>query len=241
MSITGTDAADQGRGPDRGPDRRDERRHRRARGAARAGPHRARPGRADVAAGRHGRRARVPGHPLDGGRRGARAWPATTTRRSRRTACSRPASAPIQIACGSEGLWRALCGALELGPGRRRLRHQPRAGRAPRRRSSRGSSRTSPTSPPSTGSRLLAEAGVPSGKVRSMDDVYSWDQALLAGPDAHASTTPPSARSTCPGSPLRFDDNPYSGGRSSHEPPPTLGQHNESIREWLDADPAETF
>src|SRR3712207_6984768 len=25
-------------------------------------------------------------------------------------------SAPIQIACGSEGLWRALCGAMGWGP-----------------------------------------------------------------------------------------------------------------------------
>jgi crotonobetainyl-CoA:carnitine CoA-transferase CaiB-like acyl-CoA transferase len=39
-----------------------------------------------------------------------------------------------------------------------------------------------------------------------------------------------------PGSPVRFDDNPYSGGRSSHAAPPTLGQHNESIRAWLDED-----
>jgi crotonobetainyl-CoA:carnitine CoA-transferase CaiB-like acyl-CoA transferase len=38
-----------------------------------------------------------------------------------------------------------------------------------------------------------------------------------------------------PGSPLRFDDNTHSGGRSSHEAPPTLGQHNESIRKWLDS------
>ena len=30
-------------------------------------------------------------------------------------------------------------------------------------------------------------------------------------------------------------DNPYAGGRSSHAAPPTLGQHNESIRAWLDS------
>ena len=40
-------------------------------------------------------------------------------------------TAPIQIACGSEGLWRALCTALGVGPGRGRLRHQPRTGREP--------------------------------------------------------------------------------------------------------------
>jgi hypothetical protein len=38
-----------------------------------------------------------------------------------------------------------------------------------------------------------------------------------------------------PGPPIRLDDNTYAGGRSDHVAPPTLGQHNESIREWLDS------
>ena len=37
-----------------------------------------------------------------------------------------------------------------------------------------------------------------------------------------------------PGSPLRFDDNAFSGGRSRHTAPPSLGQHNESIRAELE-------
>ena len=45
---------------------------RRARRLDRTGPDRPRPGRAYVAAGRHGRRTRLPGHPLDGRGRGAR-------------------------------------------------------------------------------------------------------------------------------------------------------------------------
>ena len=40
---------------------------------------------------------------------------------------------------------------------------------------------------------------------------------------------------TLPGSPVRFDDNPHSGGRADHLPPPTLDQHGEAIREWLDS------
>ena len=81
--------AHQGRRADRRPARRHERRLRRGGRAARAHPHRPRPGGAYVAARRHGRRAHLPGHQVDGGGRGARASPATTTRRSRRTACSR--------------------------------------------------------------------------------------------------------------------------------------------------------
>ena len=45
-------------------------------------------------------------------------------------------------------------------------------------------------------------------------------------------TTP--GRLDLPGSPIRFDDNAYSGGRAEHVAPPTLGQHNESIRTWLE-------
>ena len=38
-----------------------------------------------------------------------------------------------------------------------------------------------------------------------------------------------------PGSPIRFDDNPFSGGRRTHLAPPTLGQHDAEIRAWLEA------
>lgn len=35
---------------------------------------------------------------------------------------------------------------------------------------------------------------------------------------------------TLPGPPLRYDDR----GRTEHTAPPVLGQHNESVRAWLD-------
>ena len=79
---------------------------------------------------------------------------------------------------------------------------------------------------------LLAAAGVPAGKVRSMDDVYSWEQVLSQGLllDVDHATQ---GRLQLPGSPLRFDDNAHSGGRETHLAPPTLGQHTASIKEWL--------
>jgi crotonobetainyl-CoA:carnitine CoA-transferase CaiB-like acyl-CoA transferase len=81
----------------------------------------------------------------------------------------------------------------------------------------------------------LTEAGVPSGKVRSLDDVYGWDQTrsqglLLEVDHATAGTL------TLPGSPLRYDDNAHSGGREAHLAPPTLDQHGAAIRAWLDTD-----
>lgn len=79
----------------------------------------------------------------------------------------------------------------------------------------------------------LAELGIPAGKVRTIDEVYEWDQTvsqhLLLSVD-HAVLGP----ITIPGSALRLDDNPYCGGRAEHLPPPLLGEHNESVRAWLD-------
>jgi crotonobetainyl-CoA:carnitine CoA-transferase CaiB-like acyl-CoA transferase len=75
----------------------------------------------------------------------------------------------------------------------------------------------------------LAGLGIPAGEVRTLDRVYDWDQTrsqgLLVDVD-HATVGP----ITLPGPPLRFDD----GGRLSHTAPPTLGQHDESVRRWLD-------
>ncbi|MBB3043302.1 CaiB/BaiF CoA transferase family protein [Nocardioides soli] len=142
-------------------------------------------------------------------------------------------SAPVQIACGSEGLWRALCGALGWDPAEdgfatnaERVAH--RDALITRIES------LFAAEPAEHWLALLSEAGVPSGKVRSMDDVYSWDQVLSQGLllSVEHSTQ---GELKLPGSPIRFDDNPFSGGRSEHVAPPTLGQHNESIREWLES------
>jgi crotonobetainyl-CoA:carnitine CoA-transferase CaiB-like acyl-CoA transferase len=144
------------------------------------------------------------------------------------------ATAPIQIACGSEGLWRDLCASLGWDPLADRL------GTNPERVANRDVLIAKleahfADSPAEHWLSVLSEAGVPSGKVRSMDDVYAWDQVLSQGLllDVEHSTLGPIQ---LPGSPLRFDDNAFSGGRAEHVAPPTLGQHNESIREWLAAD-----
>ena len=90
MSLTGTDAEHPQRvgRADRRPAGRHVRRLRRGRRAARAQPHRQGPGRAHLAAGVDRRGARLPGHPVHGGRRGRARPAATTTRRSAPTACS---------------------------------------------------------------------------------------------------------------------------------------------------------
>jgi crotonobetainyl-CoA:carnitine CoA-transferase CaiB-like acyl-CoA transferase len=74
----------------------------------------------------------------------------------------------------------------------------------------------------------LAELGIPAGKVRNFEEVYTWEQTKSQGllvDVEHAAL----GRITLPGPPLRFDD----GGRSEHLAPPTLDQHGEAIRDWL--------
>jgi crotonobetainyl-CoA:carnitine CoA-transferase CaiB-like acyl-CoA transferase len=146
------------------------------------------------------------------------------------------ATAPIQIACGSEGLWRALCTALEWDA------EEDGFATNPERVANRDAliekmEALFAAEDAEHWLSLLSDAGVPSGKVRSMDDVYSWDQVLSQG--LRLSVDHPTLGAVdLPGPPIRLDDNAYAGGRSDHVAPPTLGQHNQSIREWLDSSEA---
>jgi crotonobetainyl-CoA:carnitine CoA-transferase CaiB-like acyl-CoA transferase len=142
------------------------------------------------------------------------------------------ATAPVQIACGSEGLWRALCTAFGWDPAEDRFATNPQRV-ANRDELIERIETLFADKPAEHWLALLADAGVPSGKVRSLDDVYGWEQTLSQGlllSVEHATQ----GRLDLPGSPIRFDDNAFSGGRPEHVAPPTLGQHDASIRAWLD-------
>ena len=142
-------------------------------------------------------------------------------------------TAPIQIACGSENLWKALCTALDLDETDARFSTNPL--RVEHRDELIALLEAHfATDPAEYWLDLLSSAGVPSGKVRTLDDVYSWEQTLSQG---LLLSVPHETLGSVelPGSPIRYDDNAFSGGRSAHAAPPTLGQHNESIREWLDS------
>lgn len=143
----------------------------------------------------------------------------------------RCADGTLQIAVGSEGLWRRLVAAFpdldrpEFGGNPERVRARAEviaavdAAFAPY--------------PLATLLPKLAEIGVPAGEVRSLDRVYDWDQTrsqgLLIDVD-HATL----GSITLPGPPLRFDRNSFAGGREQNTAPPTLGQHTESVLAWLD-------
>ncbi|MBM6402035.1 CaiB/BaiF CoA transferase family protein [Phycicoccus sonneratiae] len=79
----------------------------------------------------------------------------------------------------------------------------------------------------------LAELGIPAGKVRTIDEVYDWDQTRSQGLVVSVDH-PVLGPVELPGPPIRFDDNAFGGGREVHLPPPALDEHGASVRAWLD-------
>jgi crotonobetainyl-CoA:carnitine CoA-transferase CaiB-like acyl-CoA transferase len=77
---------------------------------------------------------------------------------------------------------------------------------------------------------LLAQAGVPAGSIRSIDEVYEWEQTRSQGLVISVDH-PVLGRIELPGPALRFDDQPP----REHAAPPVLGQHDAGVRAWLDA------
>jgi crotonobetainyl-CoA:carnitine CoA-transferase CaiB-like acyl-CoA transferase len=78
----------------------------------------------------------------------------------------------------------------------------------------------------------LAAAGIPAGRVRTLDEVYEWEQTrsqhLLLQID-----DPTLGPLTLPGSPLRFDAVDGREHEVPADPPPRLGEHNAAVRAWL--------
>lgn len=141
------------------------------------------------------------------------------------------ATSPVQVAVGSEGLWRRFAVAVGLDPeegrfatNRDRVAHQ---GQLIERIESIFAAREA-----EHWLELLTEAGVPAGKVRALDDVYAWDQTRSQGLILDVEH-PEFGHLKLPGSPIRFDDHAHSGGREEHLPPPLLDEHGAAIRAWL--------
>jgi crotonobetainyl-CoA:carnitine CoA-transferase CaiB-like acyl-CoA transferase len=138
----------------------------------------------------------------------------------------------LQIACGSEGLWVKLATAFGIDP--------TTDGMATNRERVANRDAVNAAVNAAFADRTLAELltrldeiGVPAGEVRTLDRVYEWDQTRSQGLVVDIDH-PVLGSIEIPGPPIRFDDNPYAGGRPEHLAPPTLGQHNDSVRAWLD-------
>jgi crotonobetainyl-CoA:carnitine CoA-transferase CaiB-like acyl-CoA transferase len=143
----------------------------------------------------------------------------------------RTADAPIQIACGNENQWRALAELLGIDDPRFDGNRQ-RVGLRDELVGVLEAALAGGGAEDWLG--RLAELGIPAGKVRTLDDVYSWEQTRSQGLVIEVDH-PTVGTVELPGPPLRFDDNAHAGDRTAHLPPPRLGEHNESVRAWLDA------
>lgn len=75
----------------------------------------------------------------------------------------------------------------------------------------------------------LGELGVPAGAIRSIDEVYAWDQTRSQGLLVEVEH-PVLGRIELPGPPLRFDGLPP----AEHSAPPMLGQDGDAVLAWLE-------
>jgi crotonobetainyl-CoA:carnitine CoA-transferase CaiB-like acyl-CoA transferase len=142
------------------------------------------------------------------------------------------ATAPVQVAVGSEGLWKRFAPVAGIDPDDPRF--TTNSDRVAHRDDLIAAIEQTFTEVPAEDLlQRLADAGVPAGKVRTLDDVFAWEQTLSQGLLIDVEH-PTGGRVQLPGPPLRFDDSTHAGGRDQHAPPPRLGEHDDSVRAWLD-------
>ena len=141
----------------------------------------------------------------------------------------------VQMSVGSERLWQAFCAEFGIaadapgfGSNAERV-----AARAETIRTVEAAFADSDTEPLLA---RLAAAGIPAGRVRSLPEVYAWDQVRSQGLVVEVDHAALGAISL-PGPALRFFDVDGDGeterARTAHTAPPTLDQHGDEIRAWL--------
>ena len=145
------------------------------------------------------------------------------------------AGGSVQLSCGSEGLWRRLC--TEFGLDAEAPGLATNGERVARREEViellEG---VFAETPPAELLARLDAAGVPAGKVRTLDEVYAWDQLESQGLKVFVEH-PTAGPLTLPGPPLRFFTAGAEGEtettRRDHTAPPVLGADGDAIRAWL--------
>jgi formyl-CoA transferase len=137
---------------------------------------------------------------------------------------------PIQIAVGTDTQWAALCAVLGIEQAEKFSTNSLRVSRHGELVDELNAALASRTS-----ASILAEletAGVPAGKIRSMDEVYAWDQTRSQGLviDVDHATL---GTIEIPGPALRWFDGSGEITPTRHRAPPTLGQHTDDVLAWL--------
>lgn len=141
----------------------------------------------------------------------------------------RCADGAVQIALGSEALWQRFCAGFDLDPATAGMAdNAERVGNREAVIAFVEDAFSSWEAEPLLA--RLAEVGVPAGKVRTLDEVYTWDQTASQGLLIDVDH-PTLGSLRLPGPPLRFFD---AAGtevtRREHVAPPLLDQHGEDVR-----------
>jgi formyl-CoA transferase len=136
----------------------------------------------------------------------------------------------IQVACGNEEHWRRFAGVLGIDPA-----EFPDNGDRVARRGAliKRVEEALATRPRHDWLAALASEGVPAGAIRTLEEVYAWDQTLSQGLVISVEH-PLAGQVRLPGPAIRIeraDGTPLT--RCDHQPPPTLGQHDQDVRRWL--------
>lgn len=145
------------------------------------------------------------------------------------------ADGAVQIAVGSERLWRDFCTGFDLDPMR-----EPFASNGER------AANLDTLIPyieevfaswrPAALLARLSNIGIPAGRVRSIDEVYDWEQTRSQGLliDVEHATL---GSLQLPGPPLRFfDEDGAETTPRGDSAPPVLDQHGDAIRAWIQGD-----
>ncbi|MCC9204449.1 CaiB/BaiF CoA transferase family protein [Arthrobacter sp. zg-Y769] len=139
----------------------------------------------------------------------------------------------VQISVGSEKLWATFAAAFGIDASRPEF-----AGNAQRVRNRQAVIDTIEEAFADMEAEPLLEklraAGIPAGKVRTLDEVYGWEQVHSQGLVVHVEH-PVLGTVALPGPPLRFFDAGQGTETTnrSHSAPPLLDQHGSGIRSWL--------
>jgi crotonobetainyl-CoA:carnitine CoA-transferase CaiB-like acyl-CoA transferase len=138
----------------------------------------------------------------------------------------------VQISVGSESLWRKFCAGFDVDP------ETPGLATNGERVANREQSIALVEEAFADWDAepllaRLAEVGIPAGKVRTIDEVYAWDQTASQGLliDVEHSVLGPL---TLPGPPLRFfEADGHEVTRTTHTAPPALDENGPAVRDWL--------
>jgi crotonobetainyl-CoA:carnitine CoA-transferase CaiB-like acyl-CoA transferase len=135
------------------------------------------------------------------------------------------ADGAVQIAVGSEGLWKRFCQGFDFDPVAAGMTSNPERV-ANGKRVNEMVQASFALYPTDVLLEKLDRIGVPAGRIRSIREVYEWEQTRSQGLliDVEHATL---GTITLPGPPLRFfDPDGTELTRHGHSAPPVLGAHN---------------